>query len=85
VEDATYLRLKQVQLGYSFHAGWMNRIMISRLRIYIQGDNLWTGLKGFTGLDPALGSAGNTDLSMGIYTGTTPVPKQILFGLELGL
>lgn len=85
VEDATFIRLKQIQLGYSFRPEWLNRILISRLRIFVQGDNLWTGLKGFSGLDPVLGAADESDLSMGIYRGTTPVPKQISFGLDIGL
>ena len=84
VEDATYVRLKQIQLGYTIPSGLLSKVKISNLRVYVQAENLWTYAKEFSGLDPGVGISGSSDLSMGIAGGGTPTPKQILFGLNLG-
>jgi TonB-linked SusC/RagA family outer membrane protein len=52
VENAGYLRLKNVQIGYSFPAKWLGRNAVMRsLRIYVSGINLFTVTK-YSGLDP---------------------------------
>ena len=57
---------------------------IDKLRIYVQAENLWTWVKEFSGIDPAMSLSGNS-LSLGVYYGTTPVPQQLVFGVDLGL
>ena len=49
LQNAAYLRLKNVQFGYTFPKVWMNEIGLQSLRIYFSGDNLWTatGLHGY--------------------------------------
>ncbi len=49
VEDASYLRLAQVTLGYTFPRKWMNKAYIQNLRIYFTGNNLatWTNYSGY--------------------------------------
>ena len=42
LQDASYMRLKNVTLGYTLPEQWMNKIGINRVRIYLSGDNLFT-------------------------------------------
>lgn len=92
VEDATYVRLKTLQLGYTIPSSITSRLKIEKLRVYVQAQNLFT-ITNFSGLDPAgsftngaSSSAGVTatdDLSMGVVNNVTPTPKQVLFGINL--
>lgn len=72
IEDASYLRLKNVELGYSF-GKYLSKIGINHARLYLSAQNLYTWTK-YTGLDPE-----NTDL---IDRGTYPQSKTILLGLN---
>ncbi len=80
VEDGSYLRLKNLQLGYNFDAGIIRKAGMSNARIYVQATNLFTLTK-YSGLDPELG--GN-DNAFGVDAGNYPVVKQYLVGLSLG-
>lgn len=82
VEDATYIRVRTMQLGYSIPQSLLNAIKLDRLRVYVQGQNLFTWTK-FTGLDPGLSISGSQDTSMGVVNNYNPTPKQILFGINL--
>lgn len=42
LQNAAYIRLKNVQLGYTFPQPWMKKIGLQSLRLYISGENLWT-------------------------------------------
>ena len=75
VEDASYLRLKNVELGYSFgrllqQANWG----IQNVRLYVSGQNLFTSTN-YTGLDPE-----TTDQ---IDKGTYPQSRAVLFGVNV--
>lgn len=84
VEDASYLRLKNLQIGYNLpKAGWF-----SSMRIYIQGQNLFTLTK-YSGLDPALqtinsnGPIGNrADQATGIDRGMYPANRIFSIGIN---
>jgi TonB-linked SusC/RagA family outer membrane protein len=73
VEDASYLRLKNLEIGYSFDPKMLGS---ANMRIYLSGQNLWTATK-YTGLDPE-----STSL---IDMGTYPQSKSFIFGLKLNL
>ncbi|MGN6419769.1 MAG: SusC/RagA family TonB-linked outer membrane protein [Pseudobacter sp.] len=75
IEDASYLRLKNVELGYSFRNA-LKRVApgIQNLRVYISAQNLFT-ITNYTGLDPE-----STDM---VDMGTYPLSRAILFGLNL--
>jgi len=79
VEDASYLRLENIQLGYR-----LNNIAGSdaSVRFYIQGQNLFT-ITDYTGLDPAMSNFGRADISTGLDLGNYPSSKTVLFGLNL--
>ena len=57
LQDASYLRLKNFQLGYSFPTKWINRAKIQMLRLYVSGDNLLTFTSFFKGSDPERAAA----------------------------
>ncbi|WP_318345945.1 SusC/RagA family TonB-linked outer membrane protein [Flagellimonas baculiformis] len=69
VEDASYIRLKNIELGYTLK----DISGINALRLYISGQNLWTSTD-YTGLDPE-----TTDL---IDKGTYPSSASVLLGLN---
>ena len=74
LEDASYLRLKNVQLGYTFPEKWMKKARIEKLRIYLSGDNLLTVSDFFYAYDP------ETPVSSGGYY---PQVKTMVFGLNV--
>jgi TonB-dependent starch-binding outer membrane protein SusC len=85
LEDGSFLRLKNVQLGYTLPKNLTSSIGIDRLRVYIQGINLLT-FTNYSGIDPEVNLAdyfgSRVDLNMGVDRGTYPVPKTFVFGLN---
>lgn len=59
LQDASYLRLKNVQLGYTFPRALTNKIGISRLRVFFSAENLLTFSKILSTLDPETVTGGN--------------------------
>ena len=57
LQDNSYLRLKTLQVGYSFPQKWMSRIGLNKIRVYFSGDNLLTFTK-YEGLDPERSGSG---------------------------
>jgi len=84
LEDASYLRMKTVQLGYTLPKAWSDRIGMERFRIYVQGQNLLT-LSKSTLMDPGYVQASGGDTSMGVVNNYVPTPKQFIFGLSVNL
>ena len=75
LEDASFLRLKNVMLGYSLPSEWLERNDIFRsVRVYVQAQNLLT-FTHFSGLDPE----GTTN----IYAAQYPMARQFTFGLDI--
>ncbi|MGN0002442.1 MAG: SusC/RagA family TonB-linked outer membrane protein [Sphingobacterium composti] len=72
IEDASYLRLKNVELGYSF-SDYVKKLGINNARLYVSAQNLFTWTK-YGGLDPE-----TTDL---IDRGTYPQSRSVLLGLN---
>ncbi len=81
LEDGSYLRLKTLRLGYTLPTSLLERAQIKSLGLYVQVTNLFTLTK-YGGLDPELNSSG---VSMGLDRGAWPTPRQIMFGVNLGL
>ncbi len=79
LEGASYLRLKNLTVGYTVAPAILKRIGMDRLRVYVQGANLFTKTK-YTGLDPEI--IGGQD-NFGIDAGAYPTVKQFLFGLNV--
>jgi TonB-dependent starch-binding outer membrane protein SusC len=98
-EDGGYLRLRNVQIGYTLPLNLSSRLSITRLRLFVSAQNLFTITK-YTGLDPEIGlpqqydvarrygPAGVGDLtrsvgSSGVDVGTYPLSKVLTFGLNI--
>ncbi|WP_026953607.1 SusC/RagA family TonB-linked outer membrane protein [Algoriphagus vanfongensis] len=58
LQDATYLRVKNLSVGYSFPQAFLDRVNLRKLRVYFSGDNLFT-FTDYPGLDPERGGNGN--------------------------
>ena len=89
LEDGSYLRLKNLQVGYTIPEKIVNRAHIKSLRLYVTGQNLWT-LTNYTGLDPEMHVSDNTkrdtyggDVAAGIDWGTYPSARSFIVGLNL--
>ena len=85
VEDGSYVRLKQLQLGYTL-PGTIGGDFLNNLRFYVQAQNLFT-ITDYTGLDPALSSfdvsgSDADDLYMGIDYGNYPTARIIMVGVN---
>ena len=89
VEDGSYLRLKNIQLGYNLPENIASRLGLGSLRVFLQGKNLITWTK-YSGLDPEInlqnyGGGGSTNLDIGVDRGAYPVSKTVLLGINLTL
>ncbi|WP_148477614.1 SusC/RagA family TonB-linked outer membrane protein [Parabacteroides johnsonii] len=51
LKNAAYLRLKNIQLGYTFHPSWINKMGLKHLRVYVSGENLLTIDRFWDGFD----------------------------------
>lgn len=76
VEDGSYLRLKVLQIGYTLPVSLTKKALISNLRFYIQGENLFTFTK-YTGLDPEVGTRNGFD------GGTYPQASTLTLGVKI--
>jgi len=79
LSDGDYFRLKTVQVGYSIPKTIMGKIGMTRARIYISSNNLFTFTK-YTGYDPEIGGG-----SYGIDRGFYPQARSFLVGVNVGL
>jgi hypothetical protein len=79
VEDGSFIKLKNLQLGYTFPSARLERAKLGGLRFYVQGRNLITLTK-YTGFDPEI-SGGIFDT--GIDRGAYPQARSIAVGLDL--
>jgi len=83
VEKGSFLRARQMQLGYTIPANVLNKIGMSRARVYVQGQNIFTITK-YSGPDPDIGILGN-ELQMGVDQFRTPSPRTIILGVNIGI
>jgi hypothetical protein len=83
LSKGSYLRNKQMQLGYTLPSSLLSRYGIDRLRIYIQSANMFTITK-YKGLDPELQSSDiNNTVGFGIDNGNYPHTPSYLVGINL--
>lgn len=81
VEDGSYLRLKNIQLGYTLPSKLMQKVAIRELRLYISAQNLLT-FTGYSGMDPEIGVVGSP-LELGIDKGFYPQSRIWMAGVNL--
>lgn len=80
LEDGSYIRFKNIALGYNFPSDVLNRINLSQARFYVSGTNLIT-FTDYTGFDPE--STNQVDTQAGLDTSSYPSQKTITVGVDL--
>lgn len=76
LEDGSYLRLRNITLGYNLPAAVISKLKVSGIRVFVSGDNLWTGTK-FSGTDPEV------DLTNGQSSIRYPISRKLLGGINV--
>lgn len=82
LEDGSYFRLRNLQVGYTFPEKVMGNIPIDNIRLYLTATNLFT-ITDYSGFDPALGNGGT--FTRGVDRGFYPLSKSLILGLNLTL
>lgn len=77
--DGSYLRLKNIQLGYTLPQSLIRKVFINNLRFYVSAENLLT-ITSYPGLDPEIASGGT---SLGVDRGVYPQSRIISFGVNV--
>ena len=81
VEDASYLRIKNISLGYTFPKKWLRKLQIDNLRLYVNIQNLYT-FTGYKGYDPEIGALNYNVLLRGVDDARYPSQRIYTFGLN---
>ncbi|MEP7141992.1 MAG: TonB-dependent receptor [Ferruginibacter sp.] len=82
VENGSFLKLKNFTVGYTLPASISSRFMLSKLRIYISSQNLFT-ITSYSGLDPEIGIQGGNATQNGVDNGTYPSSRFYTFGVNV--
>ena len=82
LENGSFVRVKNIQLGYSLPAGLISKARLTRLRLFAAVDNAFTITK-YTGFDPEIGAT--NPLSLGIDRGVYPQSITFRFGINAKL
>ncbi len=84
IEDGSYIRIKNLSLGYTFPKKWISKAKIENLRLYANIQNLYTFTK-YSGYDPEVGAStqDSTGLTYGLDNGRYPSPTMYSFGLNI--
>jgi len=82
IEDGSYFRIKNIELGFTLPTEWAKKAGLSRCRMYLSGQNILT-VTNYSGFDPEFGVGGAT--SAGIDSGSYPQSKVYLFGVQIDI
>ena len=82
VEDASFLRARNVQLGYTLPGNITKKAFIQRLRVYVQAENLFTLTK-YTGCDPEVTGGNGFSSDLGVDRGVYPQSRTFSVGVNL--
>jgi TonB-dependent starch-binding outer membrane protein SusC len=82
IEDGSYLRVKNLSLGYTFTKGLISKLKLTSMRIYFTTQNLLT-FTYYTGLDPEVNYAGNDNTIIGTDFFTYPQARSFSIGVNL--
>jgi hypothetical protein len=82
IENASYLRLKNLSLGYTLPQKVLNKARLRNLRFYVSAQNLWTWTN-YTGYDPEANFNGQSAINSGVDNGVYPNSKTIMAGASL--
>ncbi|WP_299053394.1 TonB-dependent receptor [uncultured Polaribacter sp.] len=79
VEDASFLRLQNIQIGYNFSPNTLEKVGVAKLRLYTSINNLFT-LTDYSGFDPTINGGA---IGAGIDYGSYPSARQFIIGLNV--
>lgn len=82
LEDGSYFRLKNIQIGYTMPESVINKLTISKMRLYLTANNVFT-VTDYSGFDPGLGNGGT--FTKGVDRGFYPLSKSFILGINLSL
>lgn len=81
LEDGSFFRLRSIALGYSLPPGFLSKAQISRFRIFVLGNNIWTN-QNYSGYSPEFAN-GSNPFEVGLDFGAYPVAKSWQVGLDV--
>lgn len=82
IEDGSFLRVKNITLGYTFPTKWLSNVGIEYLRLYAGAQNYFTWTN-YSGYDPEIGSFNQNPIINGVENGRYPIAKSVTGGLTL--
>ena len=82
IEDASFLRISNVSLGYNVPKSVLSKVKISRCRVYVSANNLYT-FTDYSGFDPEVNVKNGTGITPGLDYGAYPRNKSLVFGMNL--
>lgn len=82
IEDGSYLRFKNITLGYTFPTKTIQNWGLQNLRVYTNIQNLWT-ITGYDGYDPEIGASTANANVFGLDNGRYPSPTVVSFGMNI--
>ncbi|MEY4108039.1 MAG: hypothetical protein RL181_2381 [Bacteroidota bacterium] len=83
LEDASYVRLKNLTLGYTLPKNVLKKVGLNNARVYVTGQNLLT-FTDYSGFDPEVSTFGETNTAAGTDFLTFPQARTMLVGINLG-
>lgn len=84
IRDASYLRVRNVTLGYNLPAAYIKRVHLSSVRIYTSVENLYT-FTNYIGYNPDISQYGESTSTPGVDYLSYPLARTFRFGINLGL
>lgn len=82
IEDASFLRISNISLGYNLPKKWLNKIKVNKCRVYFTANNLYT-FTNYTGFDPEVSTKNRSGITPGVDFGAYPRNKSYVFGMNL--
>jgi len=84
VEDGSFLRIKNVQIGYSLPKDVLEKLKVERLRLYLSAENLHT-FTSYRGFDPEMYQTKGSRTDLGVDRAKYPVASSFVLGINLSL
>ena len=84
IEDGSYIRFKNITLGYNLPKSMIKGAGLENVRVYAQAQN-WFTITDYTGNDPEVTSNGIANIGQGITFLEAPTPRMLMFGIDLSL
>lgn len=81
VEDASYVKLKELSLSYNFNSAWLKKTFLKSVNVYVSAQDLFCITK-YKGINPEIGYNAGSANSIAIDQQQTPSPIRVTFGLS---